>query len=81
MARRKMSKFLKSAASLALVCLALPAQAEGFGLGRPALPEEIAAWDKDVRPDGQGLPEGAGTVELGEEVFCRKMRILPRRLC
>ena len=26
--------------------------------GRPALPEEIAAWDIDVRPDGMGLPVG-----------------------
>ena len=28
----------------------LPAK---LGLGRPALPEEIAAWDTDVRPDGR----------------------------
>ena len=30
----------------------------GFGLGREALPEEIAAWNVDVRPGGIGLPEG-----------------------
>lgn len=41
----------------------------GFGLGRAALPEEIAAWDIDVRPDGQGLPVGSGDVWTGEEVF------------
>jgi len=41
----------------------------GFGLGRTALPEEIAAWDIDIRPDGQGLPEGAGDVWTGEELF------------
>ncbi|MCP1167664.1 c-type cytochrome [Limimaricola sp. ASW11-118] len=41
----------------------------GYGLGREALPEEIAAWDIDIRPDGQGLPEGSGDVWTGEEVF------------
>ncbi len=40
-----------------------------FGLGREAHPEEIAAWDVDVLPDGRGLPEGSGDVWTGEEVF------------
>ena len=38
-------------------------------LGRPALPEEIAAWNIDVRPDGEGLPEGKGSVKDGEQLF------------
>ena len=46
-----------------------PAVEGGFGLGRAALPEEIAAWDVDVLPDGRGLPEGSGDVWTGEEVF------------
>lgn len=37
----------------------------GFDLGREALAEEIAAWDIDIRPDGQGLPVGSGSVEQG----------------
>ncbi|MHA6346583.1 c-type cytochrome [Roseivivax sp. CAU 1761] len=41
----------------------------GFGLGRAALPEEVAAWDIDIRPDGAGLPEGEGDVRTGEEVY------------
>src|SRR5436309_412852 len=40
-----------------------------LGLGRPALPEEIKAWDTDVRPDGQGLPVGKGTVKQGDAIF------------
>ncbi|MDJ0627326.1 MAG: c-type cytochrome [Rhodobacter sp.] len=40
-----------------------------FGLGRPALPEEIAAWDVDIQPDGTGLPDGSGDVWTGEELF------------
>jgi cytochrome c len=47
-------------------------EARKFGLGRPALPEEIAAWDIDVRPDGQGLPEGSGTVAEGEEIYLQQ---------
>ncbi|GAA6160625.1 hypothetical protein NBRC116589_27990 [Ruegeria sp. HU-ET01832] len=40
-----------------------------IGLGRPALEEEIAAWDVDILPDGRGLPVGSGDVWTGEEVF------------
>jgi len=46
-----------------------PAIEGTYGLGRTALPEEIAAWDVDVLPDGRGLPEGSGDVWTGEEVF------------
>ncbi|PSK80976.1 sulfur dehydrogenase subunit SoxD [Limimaricola soesokkakensis] len=49
-----------------------PARDGGYGLGREALPEEIAAWDIDIRPDGQGLPVGSGDVWTGEEVFVEK---------
>ncbi len=42
---------------------------ETLGLGRAALPEEIAAWDVAVLPDGTGLKPGSGDVETGEEVF------------
>ncbi|MGM0740786.1 MAG: c-type cytochrome [Pseudomonadota bacterium] len=45
------------------------ADAKRIGLGREALPEEIAAWDVDVRPDGSGLPKGSGSVMDGEELF------------
>ncbi len=66
-----MSKCLK--VSVAALVIATPALAEGtFGLGREALPEEIAAWDVDIRPDGQGLPEGRGDVWTGEEVFAEQ---------
>ncbi|WP_300019890.1 c-type cytochrome [uncultured Roseobacter sp.] len=65
-----MSKFLKGAVALTL--LGTPVFAEGFGLGREALPAEIAAWDLDVSPDGTGLPAGSGDVLTGEEVFADK---------
>jgi mono/diheme cytochrome c family protein len=40
-----------------------------LGLGRAALPEEITAWDTDVRPDGKGLPVGKGTAKQGDAIF------------
>lgn len=65
-----MLKFPKSAVLIvASVFLSNPAFAEKFGLGRTALPEEIAAWDTDVRPDGTGLPVGSGDALIGEEIF------------
>ncbi|MEX0408402.1 c-type cytochrome [Aquibium sp. LZ166] len=43
-----------------------------FHLGRAATPDEIAAWDIDVRPDGKGLPEGRGTVMQGEGIYTER---------
>lgn len=64
-----MSKFLDLALVALLAAVPAAAQAQGLGLGRPALPEEVAAWDIDVRPDGQGLPEGSGDVMTGEGLY------------
>jgi cytochrome c2/mono/diheme cytochrome c family protein len=62
-----MSKFLKVLTGAALLT-ASAAHAE-FGLGRDATPDEVAAWNIDIRPDGQGLPEGSGDVYTGEELW------------
>lgn len=62
-----MLKLLKTLALFSLI--STPLYAEPLGLGRAATPDEIKAWDIDVRPDGQGLPLGQGGVELGEELF------------
>ena len=44
------------------------AGAPRYGIGRPATPAEIAAWDIDVRPDFTGLKKGRGTVAQGQEM-------------
>jgi cytochrome c len=41
-------------------------------IGRPTTPEEIAGWDIDIRPDGQGLPRGKGTVKAGEALYMER---------
>ncbi|BBL73621.1 c-type cytochrome [Methylomagnum ishizawai] len=51
-----------------------PAQAapEGPELGRPATPQEIAAQDINVFPDGSGLPPGQGTVAAGKALYASR---------
>ena len=41
-------------------------------IGRAATPEEIAGWDIDIRPDGEGLPRGEGTVKAGEALYMER---------
>ena len=58
-----------------LVLSAATADAEGRKfpeLGAAATPEQIQAWDIDVRPDGQGAPAGSGTGAKGEKVYVQK---------
>jgi cytochrome c len=42
---------------------------KGMLFGRTPTKNEIKAWDIDARPDGTGLPEGEGSVELGDELY------------
>lgn len=68
-----MCRSLKSLVLLALAAGALVAQAQSRGdfpgIGRPATPKELAAWDIDVRPDFKGLPKGSGSVSKGQDVW------------
>lgn len=58
------------ALSSALTLAAGAAAAQALpGIGRPATPQEIAAWDIDVRPDFKGLPRGSGSVAQGQAVW------------
>jgi cytochrome c len=43
-----------------------------FGFGRLATEKEIKNWDIDVRPDGKGLPDGAGTAGNGRLIYAQK---------
>jgi cytochrome c len=63
--------FLLVASTLVLANIAC-AQQPRYGIGKPATPLEIAGWDIDVRPDGQGLPKGRGSVQEGQAVYDAK---------
>ena len=70
-----MSRFRKTFFAALVLLASAPALAQSVkktGLGRVALPEEIAAWNIDVRPDGEGLPAGKGSVKQGEEIYLER---------
>ena len=54
---------------------AAEAMPESFGFGRAATPDEIAAWDIDVMPDGTGLPDGEGTAASGAPIYARQCAV------
>jgi len=48
----------------------LPAHAPSrFGFGVEASDARVALWDIDVKPDGEGLPPGRGSVAQGRVVY------------
>src|SRR3954452_18600762 len=51
------------------VSLSAGTAAERLNIGRSVSPEDLAAWDIDVRADGTGLPAGRGSVKQGQEVY------------
>ena len=40
-----------------------------YGIGQHATQSEIAAWDIDVKPNGEGLPVGEGTPAQGKVLY------------
>jgi len=62
--------------ALILAVMTAPAMAQGkprqYGIGQEATPEQIAGWDIDARPDGQGAPPGQGSVKAGEKIYMEK---------
>jgi cytochrome c len=61
-------------ASIAVSASALALAQEGPRLGVPATPDQIAAWDISIGPDGAGLPPGSGTAKTGAAVYETKCR-------
>jgi len=66
-----MSRWVDAIAALAILaaCTTAFAQDRFPGIGRNATPQEVAAWDIDVRPDFKGLPPGSGSVARGQQVW------------
>ena len=73
-----MSRSARPAIALVLVLalggitLAQPEAPRNYGIGHVVSPEQLAGWDIDVRPDGQGAPPGRGSVKDGEKVYMDK---------
>lgn len=56
-------------AALLAVSAAPHAAQPWHALGKAVSVEQLASWDIDVRPDGAGLPPGAGSVADGQTVY------------
>jgi S-disulfanyl-L-cysteine oxidoreductase SoxD len=41
-------------------------------IGRSVAESELRAWDIDIRPNGDGLPVGRGSVEQGKSIYEQK---------
>ncbi len=68
-------KILIGAAAIVLATIPAAGQQTGYPggaaypFGTPASKADIDAWDKDVRPDGMGLPAGSGTYKAGAQIY------------
>jgi len=65
----------KSSSILSLwgvILLATGVALAGANFGREATPEEMAAWNITILPDGRGLPSGGGTAVEGAAVYGEK---------
>ena len=66
-----MSSWLNRLAIIAGIAAvpAVAAEPTQYGLGTTPTAEQIAGWAIAVRPDGQGLPPGQGSVKDGDEIY------------
>jgi cytochrome c len=73
-----MSKSVKAFALAGAMTLALAGavlaqtKPHHYGIGTAATPEQIAGWNIDVRPDGEGAPPGKGSVKDGETIYMER---------
>lgn len=73
--RKRLARIGAVALAATFVPLTVSGQQTGYPggaqypFGTPATKAEIDAWDKDVRPDGMGLPAGSGTYKAGAQIY------------
>lgn len=65
----KSTMFKATVASLGLLFASGLQAAEVQGIGQPITDAELVNWDISVFFDGEGLPEGSGNLEEGEEIW------------
>ncbi len=69
MLRSALALLIGGAITAAAVAITQATDSAQLGIGRTATKAEIAGWDIDVRADGQGLPEGRGSVRDGQIIY------------
>ncbi len=68
----RMNRRLPWTTALALLATAAGQAGESPGLGEPLAPDEVAALDFTVLPDGRGLPAGEGSVGEGARLYAAR---------
>jgi len=69
---KKKSSFTAGVLGMALLAGCASSQETGdarYGFGRAVEAAEIARWDLDISPSGEGLPAGRGTVSAGGTLY------------
>ena len=64
-----MSRWASGLVLAAWLAAGASAQERHYNIGHTATAEQIAGWDIDIRPDGEGAPPGQGSVKQGEEIY------------
>ena len=64
-----MSRWVSAVALGACLGVSAIAQERHYNIGHTATAEQVAGWDIDIRPDGEGAPPGQGSVKQGEEIY------------
>ncbi len=67
-----LSLLIISCGSTVTTAIASECDDRPYCIGTPVDQYVYAAWDIDVKPDGQGLPEGEGSARIGETIFFDK---------
>src|SRR5450830_292855 len=58
--------------TLLLAGTAFVSQAQTYGIGHAASERDLAAWNIDVDANGVGLPQGRGSVALGQTLYAQQ---------
>jgi S-disulfanyl-L-cysteine oxidoreductase SoxD len=64
-----MSRLVSAVTLVACVGVSAVAQERHYNIGHAISAEQVAGWDIDIRPDGEGAPPGQGSVKQGEEIY------------
>jgi cytochrome c len=72
MTRAVIASSVATLAFIGSVAAQAPQSPSRFGFGQAATPDQIAAIDVDVRPDGTGLPPGKGTAREGAPIYASR---------
>ena len=61
-----------SKCAMLILCTLVASTVRAENIGTPISNSDLSSWDISIGPDGEGLPEGSGTVSGGETVYMQQ---------